>query len=124
MDKDLMEQILPIVEKTKEGILAAVSALEQEAPLLVKELLWWYGIKSFLFWILGICLMVATAWFLKKMWKFIVKEDDEEGYILGVFATLLFCIPGVAFFVSNFDWLKILVAPRLFLIEFVSNLLT
>ena len=127
MDEELKTQIIPIIESTKEGLAKAVDFLCEQSPILVKEILWWHGVSNgllciasvVLFWILYRQRRKALATF-NKAW-----ENDEPLINLGIIFG--YCGPLVALpfvFISSLTWLKILIAPRLFLLVFMKNAIT
>lgn len=131
MKEQLQEQILKqvgdVAEMTKEGIMKAVEVMQEQCPLLVEELLVWKMAMSLIFFV-AFSLLTALAFFgITKTWKEASKEGgfwdmngDNFGTSLAV--TVLLSLPWIGVF-ANLTWLKIWIAPRLFLLEYVSDLI-
>jgi hypothetical protein len=121
--KDSLEQALI------EMINAAVSVKDfivAETPEVVNQLLIWKCAESAIYAIFSILLVGLSIY----MWKKIIQKEREVkrefesgmGYAIGTVATLLVLIPSVVGF-FNLDWLKILIAPKLYLIEYTAELI-
>ena len=120
MNKELMEQLLPIIEKTKEGVLRGVELAQEQMPELIQQLLLWHGIKSFLFFLLGVVILVGTGILLKII---IPKTRWNEPEVVCYMFFIFPIVSGFTVVLGNITWLKVLVAPKLFLIEYISNLI-
>ena len=134
MEEYLVGELKNVVDLTKEGVVKAVAILQDQAPLLVREILNWNFTMSLIQLFGGIALLVFTFIAIK-----IVIKTNKEGYsgdnsylsagdmskviIFGItgFFTLMFGI-GTVICVKSFIWLQILLAPKLFLIEYVKTL--
>ena len=124
MNKEIIEQILPIVEKTKEGALKIIEALQREAPEVVRELLWWNGVTSFLAWAFAIGLIVVYLWYAKRLWRWADDSNNMDSVPCTAIASGIYFLIAGFILLFNFDWLQIIVAPRLYLLEYVTELLT
>ncbi len=120
----LVAWLTPLADKGQEGILRAVELMETEAPLVVKELLRWHFAISLIWFLIPMCVAIVMASYLKKMWAWAISvADDTEGLsIIG--GTVYTIVAGILISVglSTTNWLQILVAPRLFLIEYIANM--
>lgn len=100
-----------------------------ELPDVIVQLLWWAGIESFLTMIFAVVLFYACykAPILYISW---CKKEDTEAEILDVILEhpeLSLCVflifPLVwAICLFNITWLQILIAPKLYLIEYAAKL--
>ena len=111
----MLAGIIDSATQTKDFILA-------EIPDVVFQLLRLKFVESLIFCILGIVLAVALVrldWcFYKKL-----KENYSDDVEL-VFLTLFCNIPWVAVFcLINLDWLKIWIAPKVYLLEYGASLI-
>ena len=120
----------------------ALDFLATEIPDVVQQLLIWHAIESFIWFFLGV-LLLAAPWFV--YWKWGGRGEPTEpkygaarykgtlthGYAgqvneeaVGLFALLsgIATLAGLALALSNLDWLKILVAPKLYLLEYARVL--
>jgi hypothetical protein len=119
----VVEKALNVAEKTGEF------AIEQ-APLLLKEFYSWHIAKNSLGILLGI-LIIILGYNLRKLWAKKVDENYEKewgeavinGYASEEFTTwlsiILSFVFGLAFLIkSTYSLVFILVAPKLYLIEY------
>ncbi len=120
-------EYLPDPNTVKGGLGGIVDVVQAEAPLLVKELIN-YTIVYNLGWWLASILMFAFFFAIMSRWtwKWAMDEaDDSDGWSLfiGIFIPIISCIACCFTFGFHFGWIKPLIAPRLFLLEYISNLL-
>jgi hypothetical protein len=125
-------EYLPDPNTVKDGIGNVVEVLQTEAPLLVKEIMNWVGFLSFAGFACCLLSIFLFLYLWKKLWKIAItfeakclaaKDSSWSGVRM---CNLLFLIPIAILFVRlwyQLDWLQILIAPRLFLLEYISNLL-
>ena len=127
MNEALQSKLSEILELGKQGIFQAADMIKEQMPDLCGQILRYEFIRSLGTTILGIVLFFVC---LKLSFWFYVKAKETEWHhttysVLGVYSA----IGGVALFVVNIiqiyqhAWLKILLAPRLFLVEYISNLI-
>ena len=123
----------------------ALDFLATEIPDVVQQLLVWHAIESFIWFFLGV-LLLAAPWLVYWRWGGRgepaepahsgearyrgtlthscygrVNEDALFAFILvGTTATII----GATLTMVSLDWLKILVAPKLYLLEYARVLVT
>lgn len=126
MNEQLQKALVELIGKASNGIDASVSFLSAEIPDVIHQLLVWYAIESAIYTVIGVA--IAAMWIaceklsLKKIsdWKWEVDDVFMHYLLLGMF-------PRIAAFVTvcimvNIDWLKIWIAPKIWLIEYASQL--
>lgn len=124
----IMEQIGDVAEMTKEGIMKAVEVMQEQCPLLVDELLRWeFAISliimsSFVAVGLLIALVAARLWKWARERESIVRCADGDSYIFPIIFSIISPIAICVGVTTNLTWLKIWIAPRLFLLEYISEL--
>lgn len=120
----------------------ALDFLATEIPDVVQQLLVWHALESFIWFFLGL-LLLAAPWLVYWRWggrgepteprygEARYKETCTHGYdgrVNGEAAALFVVFGGVATLIGcaltlgNLDWLKILVAPKLYLLEYARAL--
>ena len=122
LQNQLVEQVGDIAEMTKEGIMKAVEVIQEQCPLLVNEILTWHFVQSLILFALGMFLLASFWLYAKKMWRYTI-EKENEFWIVCVYITITQNLIGVVFVFTNLTWLKIAIAPRLFLMEYISTLI-
>ena len=120
----------------------ALDFLAAEIPDVVQQLLIWHAIESFIWFFLG-TLILAVPWFVYWRWggrgeptepKYGEARYEEtfthgyDGRVSGEAADLFALLSGVtklaglALILGNLEWLQILVAPKLYLLEYARVL--
>ena len=116
-----LSSILNWVEETAKT--AEAFAVEQ-TPLYIQELLAWNFWYSLIWFFVGVFWIAFSAFSWKKLYKNrkIIEEAREFPFeMLWAFPAFLGLVFGSIGFCSNLDWLKIAVAPRVWLVEYVSS---
>lgn len=121
-------------EALAEIILSALRTAEtaqefvlSEMPDVISQLLMWKAAESLIFCIIGLILLVflGSYWLMvyKRWSKWVADKKDYEfnAAMFGGFATL-----GLGIVIANIintTWLQILIAPKVYLIEYAAELL-
>lgn len=127
MKEYLLKELTGLVELTKGGLGKAVEVLQVEAPEIIRQILAWEFCLSIIRFLALITFLSLTIICLTKEFN---KTKSIERYtffdnplpyalpsiILGIFSL-------VSLMTSDFTWLKILIAPKLFLIEYLTALI-
>ncbi len=123
MDEEIKAQLIPIIEGTKEGLAKAVDFLCEQSPILVKEILWWHGVSSAIL-LLASVLVLCCLYRMRRKSYNTIKDSWDDGPIPTLGISLAYAVGGMFGFIGcieGWDWLKILIAPRLFLLEFMKD---
>lgn len=128
------KQVNPIIQQFSNELLEWVRSgkhfVAEQVPLLVQEIIRW-GIAEhciFLFisvLLIGAGLIAVRYWINNKVWVQQTLDNPltEGRGIAVILAAILPTVFGIfAFFINCWCLAKILVAPRLFLIEYMSNI--
>ena len=128
--QQVAEAISPQVNQLIERVLGyleqGMTVAEQQAPLLVEEILrWgvWCGVPSI---ILGVLIPIGWAGICKATWVYNPPKDYERAdYIAKTVISGLVCsvCAGVLMFYGVAKIAKVLIAPRLYLIEYLKDLM-
>jgi len=126
MNEKLLEY-LPDPETVKGGLGAVLETLQTEAPVLVKEILWYKGVTSFICFLFTLA-VPTTIWLVLRYYKEALIAYDKQKpdcnwpavNVLTWLVTISFS--SIAIFGYN-GWLQILIAPRLFLLEYLDKLM-
>jgi len=121
MEERLLEYLDEIVEALKSG----VSFVGDQAPIFITEILTYYTV---VYSVWSVVCLVVTVFFV---WLVVIttralkdNTKDQEGLaMLGVVSTLFSVIFFIVTIVNVIKLLKVLIAPRLFLLEKVADLL-
>jgi len=129
MNDDLQKALAEILNKTTQGVEAGVGFLQRELPDVVQQLLIWHGIRSAFYFLIAVVVSGALAKIAFTLWDagkaYTTKNlwDEGKGWrffgaaVSGVFALLTGFIA-----INTLAWLQILLAPKLYLIEYAASL--
>lgn len=114
MNDELQKALAAMLSKTTSAVEAGVGFLQAELPEVIQQLLMWHMVKSAVFFTIALSAFMFCAWALKRCW------DNDE------FDAMCFALIGaiVTFTVAlcNITWLQILLAPKVYLIEYAASL--
>lgn len=125
MNEQANKALSELIANAAGGLNGAIEFSKQQIPEVVNQLLTWNLISSALTQV--VCLAIIALYLLSFKRAAALSEDYGNPYSIAatVFlpagagvacsALLIFCI--------SFDWLKILVAPKLYLLEYASHLI-
>ena len=133
-DDMLKGYLLTALQKTGNVMDKAVDMVIEQTPILVQEILHWYFAYNLIICITSILGIGLIIWLNVKQYNWVKKQSElpskqqSEVYNCwtdGVFISNIFQIIPIGFMASmiNLTWLKIIIAPRLWLIEYAANLI-
>ena len=121
----------------------ATAFLVAEIPDVIQQLLIWHAIES-LIWFLPGVLLLASPWFVYRKWggrgkpgepyhgeaRYVETlthdrrgDIDQEGALVLMFGGTVATLAGFFLTINSLEWLMILVAPKLYLLEYARVLL-
>lgn len=115
----LEQALASILQKTVNAVEAGVSFLSDQLPDVIQQLLIWHAVKSGVWFVITlICTIVLGRW----LYKTLKSPDcwDDYGPLPILFGGAVVFLFVITF--KNLDWLQILVAPKLYLIEYAAEL--
>lgn len=125
---DLQSAVAGLINKSLEAAEVTGEFLSEQTPDFINQMLLWYGVESFLCFILG--LMLSTHLLIFKKWHHETRKKLEamtdDGILLPlwvIFVCFMSTLIGLILLVNNFTWLKIWLAPKLFLVEYAATLI-
>ena len=125
MNEQLQAELLNLIQSVKEGAITAGQFLQSEVPDVVQQLLLWHGVHNFMIFVLWSIFSIITAY----AWYRVVKHglsDNCGEEIIGMGGLALFpTIVSLIVFVDNIidlTWLKIWIAPKVWLLEYVTGM--
>ena len=129
MNDQLQKVLADIITRVTSGADAAIQFGKEQIPEVLKQLLIWNFTFSFLIWFSAAAIIVGyIIWMLTKFrWWF--KNQRSTTTELDAAITTVTLIWGIITFIMifvfwcNLDWLKIWVAPKLYLLEYAASLI-
>ena len=139
MEEQANKILVELLQKAVGGIDAAVSFSQAQIPDVVHQLLVWNSVRSILFQALALILIAAAlrmpsfARNARKSGERWTAHDGrpKDDWFVSSFAydICVFGLPisaivtGAPLLIFNFDWLKIWLAPKLYLLEYAASLI-
>lgn len=126
----LENALISSIEGIKKTGTELVDALYQQAPEVIEQLLLWHGVESFVLFLVSLAMLSVPFVFYKLAVAAYKKFDVEDMYdetpywvptiIIG-FTSILVCVLLFAE-LMNLKWLKIWLAPKVYLLEYLATL--
>ncbi|EFO0320370.1 hypothetical protein [Escherichia albertii] len=147
MEEQANKILIELLQKASNGIDAAVSFSQAQIPDVVHQLLLWNMVDSLIKTLIAILTIPLVFWFMKKQYQKVeIGIFDNEGWlwekgkpkykptmiwesngeisflILPLAAVFVLWVSFIIAVVTNMTWLKIWLAPKLYLIEYAASL--
>jgi len=130
MEEQLQQALASILNKTVTGVEAGVAFLSAEVPEVIQQLLYWKLAQAALVMVLAAAFLIT---FYRKGKVIMAAEKGsfwQESYggatgpavMFWMVGTVLGAFSTVGFIASAFRVLQILVAPKIYLIEYAASL--
>jgi len=122
-NKILEQALVDMLNKVTAGVEKGVDFLSAELPDVINQLLMWKMTESLFYTVVGVVSSILIYPLVKTAYKRFVR-DCETDFAVGMissFATFPLFI--IAIETINLTWLQILIAPKIYLIEYASQLL-
>ena len=129
MNEQLQKVLADIITRVTSGADAAIQFGKEQIPEVLKQLLVWNFTYSLLIWVLSLSIIVGYLLWMSIKWKWwmhnkattSISTDNLYSIITFIWSILAFI--SLIMFFSNLDWLKIWVAPKLYLLEYAASLI-
>lgn len=131
MEKVLEQALVDIITKATNAAESAGQFLVEQTPDVVQQVLWWNFTYNIIWWCIGVLLLLGAYPFwkmyvIKARTLYKIAGDCELtatfsiviGICLGVLHATISLIN-----LCNLTWLKIWIAPKLYLIEYAAKLI-
>ena len=128
MKEELQTALAELIQKTIQGAGSTKTFLIKEIPDVLNQLLMWHGWYNFILFLTGILIFILIIIFNRKQYKWIKKGFNEKGidwaddkpYLMCNAFQFIWIIPYEEFL--NLTWLQIWIAPKVWLIEYMTKL--
>lgn len=127
-EEQMQMAVANIINKAASGIDGATAFIIEETPEVVQQMLTWYTVKSTILFVIGSLMIILIV----PIWKKVVipfankMDDGRGGFGLSMMGSGLLML--IYFTISasliNFQWLQIMIAPKVWLIEYASKLIS
>ncbi|WYC18321.1 hypothetical protein [Citrobacter phage vB_CfrS_K1M] len=119
MNEQAQKILVDLLQKASNGIDSAVSFSQAQIPDVVQQLLMWHAVSSLIIQALCLVIIIFSVTVIVITWN---TGNDADSVML---VTVIMSIITIIFIVVLFnysDWLKIWLAPKLYLIEYAASL--
>jgi len=107
------------LDATKASVTSALNFVQTQAPDVIHELIMWHLVCAIMWVIIGLFFVIPCVLTWKRSWKY-TSDDTFPTIILNGGGSL---IGGVAILVNAFIVAKILIAPKLWLLEYAISII-
>jgi len=123
----LVEMVAPVLEKAVAALERGADWMAGEIPAVIQELLLWKMWESGVLAVIGLVLSVLLVWGYSKLWKYAKRDYDpfQLSYVPvgGAITGLILIVTGTVFLGNLLELIKIVVAPRVWLLEYAASVL-
>lgn len=143
MNETLQQAMLSLIDSTVSTVQDGVAFLKQEIPDVITQLLTWHMVESLLYFFVFIllslsCVIVVYFVFRKKIVTYLdtsgypVKmqtgprslwDEGKEGYVIIGGLSVIGSVGFALLSLTQLVWIKILIAPKLYLLEYAATLM-
>ena len=125
--KETDQQLAEILKKGLEAAEKTGKFVVEQAPDLIQQLIVWKTCEYIFLILISIAFMFSVyKWYksaMKRYGDFDDFCDKIEFFIYCIYAIAVIVIFGIALFTSFFNLIQILLAPKIWLIEYATNLI-
>lgn len=122
MDKDVLQQALvDIITQAVNTVGQAKDFLVADLPDVAQQALMYYGILGGIKFVVWLMAQFLSYNLMRSVIDDKCSLTDDERHFLFLVGLGLSAI--TTLFLLNFEWLKVLVAPKLWLLEYASNMI-
>ncbi len=129
MNEELQKALSELVQKSINGIDTTTSFIEAELPDYIYQLLMWHSISQLIYFVFGLSLLLSAAAVLRwlvpaqQRWIDSGREYGDRGLSYILTGVILIFLLALGSCYLNIEWLKIWIAPKVWLIEYAAGLI-
>ena len=126
-DEILEKVVSEFVDNLNDGVDFASSQI----PQVIEQLLLWHTVTGAIGFVIGLVILISSIRFIVFNVKSYYEEREwvanhcgvlNDGYICSCVLSVMLFIPGVIITLNHLYWIQILVAPKLYVLEYASQL--
>lgn len=127
MNEATQAALTELLQKVLKGIDTAASFSAEQLPAVIQELLMWNLVSSLLIQIVSVIYIVLFCIYFPKVVTYGTSYECQGAHepmcFFGCVAAVIMAIVALLDFFSNFDWIKIWIAPKLYLLDYTAVLI-
>lgn len=139
MNEQANAVLITLLEKAVAGVDSAIEFSQAQIPDVIEQLLMWHSIKSLMFFILGLVLVFGSAYIIYYVMTMQPEPDESQrgghketmwhtsygsksGAEIALVLLVLPIVLGLAFLTKLMVLVQIIIAPKIFLLEYAATL--
>lgn len=122
MNEELQAELLKIVTNINTGTESAWGFITQQTPDVVQQLLLWHGVSGGIRMLLGVLLLIVIVYGNYRQIKMVQESSSDFGSILPLNLFQVILIVPLCLLL-NFQWLQIWIAPKVWLLEYITTVI-
>ncbi len=119
---DLQQALSQVINKTVEGAQAGLHFLQEQLPDVIHQLLMWNAVKDGVLCVVWLISAGLLCWLTARCIKAGIRDDEEIMYMVSIIPGIVAGTLAVIGFAYGLEFLEIVVAPKIFLIEYAAHL--
>tara|TARA_R110000850_G_scaffold266977_6_gene397745 strand:- start:2594 stop:2992 length:399 start_codon:yes stop_codon:yes gene_type:complete len=124
-NEQLTTALTGAINKTVSAVEAAAEFLNQQSPEVIEQLLRWNFAKSLIFFVLyaglAVLALTVTCVLARKAGELEKDKDDAEVTAAALFLYPFVVVVLLALAVKSLDWMQILIAEKVWLLEYAAR---
>ena len=118
----MQDKISETLEKWLDHLKTGEDFVIEQAPEVIEQILLWNGVKSFILFLIMSTMSLICIIVIAKSSKMITEENDDDG-VFGIIGGMLCFSLFMYLAFINLEWLQIWIAPKAYLIEYISGMI-
>ena len=123
MKEDLQQKSIDLLKWLEQTIKTTTDFGAEQIPLLIQELLTYNYYRSLIFFILSCIALIVSLYVTYKFIKKVIEKRNNPNLFIFFPFLIITIIGACAGIFNNFDWLMIQLAPRVYLLEYVKEMI-
>ena len=120
MDNNLQTALAELITKANQGVDTATGFLVSEVPEVIHQLLLWKAVMSAISFTITMIGIGVIAYYWKHVFRYFADEEMAPAILMTV--CMVVAVSLIASITLSFDWLQIWLAPKVWLLEYASQL--
>lgn len=126
MNEETQTALAKLLQQITNGIDTAAAFSAEQLPVVIQELLTWNLVSSLMIQIVSLIYMVLFVVYVPKLVSYGCSHkcptSNEPFVFIGTAVAVVMVIVAMVQFFHNFDWIKIWVAPKLYLLDYATSI--
>ena len=126
MNEQAQQALAELLQKAVNGVDSITTFSQAQLPEVINQLLIWNLVSSLLTQVGCIAYLISFSLVTKRAYQY-YKDNKKDDLIIfaamGLFIAWMSAVVAITAFFDNFAWIKIWLAPKLYLLEYASQLL-